>query len=106
MTFPIKTWKKLSYENKRSSYNNGIIGEVVLKENRRVIDSVRFKNNHEFNLAMSIMKKYGFNLLANKDEIKEEISFLNLQRQKDEKEKSESIKENNWLDKKDGDMEW
>jgi hypothetical protein len=93
--FPIKTWKKLNYENKRSSYENGIIGEFLLKENKRVIDSIKFKNNHEFNIAISILKKYGYTpKMIENDE--SEIRFLKIEREK----------ENNWIDKKEGDMEW
>jgi hypothetical protein len=94
--FPIKNWDKVSFKKeKRSSAENGIIGELIFKENRRELDSVRFKNNHEFNLAISIAKKYGFNPENLNDN---EIEFL--------KRKREEDKENNWLDKKEGDMEW
>jgi len=99
MVFETKTWKKLSYPIKRGSYETGIIGEFQLKENKRVIDSMKFKNNHEFNIVLSILKKYGYNNEKNNNEVNEEINFLNKQRDKEEKE-------NNWLDKKEGDMEW
>lgn len=81
---PEKKWNNVKF-----SKGVGLIGEFTLKENMKVIDSARFKNNNEFNLVLSILKKYGY--FPNKKE-ENEIEFLQKHR------------ENNWIDKQEGEL--
>ena len=82
---PEKKWNKVKF-----SKGVGLIGEFTLKENMKVIDSARFKNNNEFNLVLSILKKYGYT--PNKKE-ENEIEFLKKHRE-----------ETNWIDKEEGEL--
>jgi hypothetical protein len=88
---PVKNWKKLSFGN-NSSYKDGIIWELTGKENKKVIEFLTFKNNNEFNLVVSILKKYGLNTKNIEDN---EVEHLEKFR-----------KGHNWMDKQEGDMEW
>jgi hypothetical protein len=81
---PTKKWNNVSFNK-----GTGLIGEFILKENMKVVDSARFKNNNEFNLVLSILKKYGYT--PNKKE-ENEIELLKKHR------------ETNWIDKQEGDL--
>jgi hypothetical protein len=79
-------WRKLEYPNKQ-----GIIVEVIIAENGRKKDRLLFNDNNGFKRVKGILKKYGFGE-SSQAEVQEELNALK--------------KENNWLDKKEGDMEW
>ena len=88
--FQTKKFQKFQY--KRSSYKDGLIGELTLKESgNKNVDSFTFKNSNELKTVLSILKKYGFNIEEKKD-VDDEIKYLQQQR--------------NWLDKQEGDMGW
>jgi hypothetical protein len=82
---PTKNWNKVSFNQDKS----GIIWELTGKENKKIIDFFTFRNNNEFNLAISILKKYGYT--PNKKE-ENEIELLKKHR------------ETNWIDKQEGDL--
>jgi hypothetical protein len=83
MEFEKKDWKKFHYKS-------GIIGELTLKENKRVIENIKFSNNNEYKRVLGIMKAYGF------------TSDENFKKETEEEEK-ELNRHKGFLDK---DMEW
>jgi hypothetical protein len=90
MVFKNKKFQKFQY--KRSSYKDGLIGELTLKESgNKNVDSFTFKNSNELKTVLGVLKKYGFNTEELKD-VDDELKNLQEHR--------------NWLDKKEGDMEW
>lgn len=83
MEFEKKDWDKFSYKKEDSRI--GLIGELTIKENKRIIDNITFKNNAEFKRMISIMKKYGFEFTGKEDlnkEVEEERKNLEVIRNK------------------------
>ena len=50
-------WKSAKFRNTR---NDGITGEITIKENGRKVDFLIFNDNNGYKRIISIMKKYGF----------------------------------------------
>ncbi len=67
--------KKHDWTGVKFGKNEGITGEITIKENGRKIDFFMFNDNNGYKRIISILKKYRFDPPAIK--IDDELEFLN-----------------------------
>jgi len=75
MVFQEKKFSKLQY--KKSSYGNGFVAELDIKENGNNINHFSWRRPEDFNKTVSPkLKKYGL-INMDKFDVEEEIKHLN-----------------------------